>query len=172
MDESIRNSVEPFQVFDCSLIRCATGRASNLASCSRPSASDAVIEHHLMRCVLEDHFELHEFPNDLARWCWAGLGDQMLGEQLGLVDLYHHATLADLRATLLNMVEDRLWGKEQVPACRPGLELHLVESRLIAYDTGERISSLAALLEALVAMPLRSLFFHVHEARRRHGRTG
>jgi hypothetical protein len=175
MDESIRNSVEPFQVFDCSLIRCATGRVcSNLRELLEAlrSASDAVIEHHLMRCVLEDHFELHEFPNDLARWCWAGLGDQMLGEQLGLVDPYHHATLADLRATLLNMVEDRLWGKEQVPACRPGLELHLVESRLIAYDTGERISSLAALLEALVRMPLRSLFFHVHEARRRTAGQG
>ena len=23
---------------------------------------------------LEDHFELHEFPNDLARWCWTESG--------------------------------------------------------------------------------------------------
>jgi hypothetical protein len=136
------------------------------------SVPDAVIEHHLMRCVLEDHFELHEFPNDLARWCWTALGDQMLGEQLGVVDPYHHASLGDLRGTLVNMVEDRLWGKEQVSLCRPGLELHLVESRLIAYDTGERISTLAAFLEALVRMPLRSLFFHVHEARRRTGGHG
>ena len=37
----------------------------------------------MMRCALEDHFELHEFPNDLARWCWDALGDHVLGEQLG-----------------------------------------------------------------------------------------
>ena len=49
---------------------------------------DAVLEHHMMRCALEDHFELYEFPNDLARWCWTALGDNVLGEQLGLVDPY------------------------------------------------------------------------------------
>ncbi len=55
------------------------------------TVSDAVLEHHMMRCVLEDHFELYEFPNDLARWCWSVLGDHVLGEQLGLVDPYQHA---------------------------------------------------------------------------------
>ena len=65
------------------------------------------------------------------------------------------------------MIEDRLWGLDRVPWCRPGLELHLVESRLIAYDTGERIPTPAALVEAIERMSLRSLFFHVHEARRR-----
>ena len=59
-----------------------------------------------------------------------------------------------------------------MPWCRPGLELHLIESRVIAYDTGERFSSLAALAEAIPRLPLRSLFYHVHEARRRTaGRT-
>ena len=38
----------------------------------------------MMRCALEDHFELYEFPNDLARWCWDSLGDQELAEELAL----------------------------------------------------------------------------------------
>ena len=50
------------------------------------TAAERVWEHHMMRRALEDPFELHEFPNDLARWCWDALGDQVLGEQLGLVD--------------------------------------------------------------------------------------
>ena len=54
-----------------------------------------------------------------------------------------------------------------MPWCRPGLELHLVESRLIAYDTGERIVTPAALVEAIERMSSRSLFYHVHDARRR-----
>jgi hypothetical protein len=161
---------EPFCVMDCSLLRCATGRAClNLRELldSVRTAPDAVLEHHMMRCALENHFELHEFPNDFARWCWTALGDNVLGEQLGLIDPYLQPSLAALRALLIDAIEDRLWDVDRIPWCRPGLELHLIESRLIAYDTGERIVTPAALLEAIERMSLRSLFFHVHEARRR-----
>jgi hypothetical protein len=161
---------EPFSVMDCSLVRCATGRAcSNLRELLEAirTVPDAVLEHHMMRCALENHFELHEFPNDLARWCWTVLGDNVLGEQLGLVDPYRLSSTTALRAALVNVIEDRLWGEDHSPWCRPGLELHLVESHLVAYDTGDRISTLAALVEAIERMSSRSLFFHVHDARRR-----
>ncbi len=163
-------ATDDFWVMDCSLLRSATARrCSNLRELLEAvrTVSDAVVEHHMMRCVLEDHFELHEFPNDLARWCWTALGDNVLGEQLGVVDPYRHASTAALRATLVNLLEERLWGLEYVPWCRPGLELHLIESRLIGFDTGERIHTPAALFEAIERMSPRSLFFHVHDARRR-----
>lgn len=163
-------ATEPFCVMDCSLVRCATGRVcSNLRELLEAirTVPDAVLEHHMMRCALEDHFELHEFPNDLARWCWTVLGDNVLGEQLGLVDPYRQPSMTALRSTLVNVIEDRLWGLDNAPWCRPGLELHLVESRLIAYDTGDRVSTPAALAEAIERMSSRSLFFHIHDARRR-----
>jgi hypothetical protein len=163
-------ATEPFCIMDCSLVRSATGRVcSNLRELLEAirTAPDAVLEHHMMRCALEDHFELHEFPNDLARWCWTVLGDNVLGEQLGLVDPYRHLSTSTLRAELVNVVESRLWGLDRVPWCRPGLELHLIESRLIAYDTGDRISTPAAMQDAIERMSSRSLFFHVHDARRR-----
>ena len=146
----------PFCVMDCSLIRCATGRTClNLRELLEAIrvVPDAVLEHHMMRCVLEDHFELYEFPNDLARWCWSVLGDNVLGEQLGLVDPYHLPSGSDLRSTLVNVIESRLWGLDRVPWCRPGQELHLIESRLVAYDTGEQAGTPAALLEAIGACP-------------------
>jgi hypothetical protein len=121
----------------------------------------------MMRCALDDHFELYEFPNDLARWCWDALGDRLLAEQLGLVDPYQHPSMASVRSVLVNMIEDRLWGLERVPWCRPGLELHLISSRVIAFDTGERLGTLAAFAQALPGMSVRSLYFHVHESRRR-----
>jgi hypothetical protein len=168
-------TVEPFALFDCNLARCAVGKTcTNLRELLDVvrTASDATLEHHMMRCALDDHFELYEFPNDLARWCWDGLGDDVLGEQLGLIDPYQHASPATLRAALVNVVEERLWTLDRVPWCRPGLELHLIESRVIAYDTGERFATLAALAEAMSRLPVRSLFYHVHEARRRtQGRT-
>jgi len=167
--------MKPFTLLDCNLARCAVGRScTNLRELLDVvrTASDATLEHHMMRCALDDHFELYEFPNDLARWCWDALGDDVLGEQLGLIDPYQSASPAALRAALINVVEERLWVLERVPWCRPGLELHLIESRLIAYDTGERFATLAALAEAIHRLPLSSLFYHVHEARRRTaGRT-
>jgi hypothetical protein len=164
------DTTQPFCVMDCSLVRRATGRVcSNLRELLEAirTVPDAVVEHHMMRCALEDHFELHEFPNDLARWCWTVLGDNFLGEQLGLVDPYRQTSTSGLRAALINVIEDRLWGLDRVPWCRPGLELHLIESRLIAYDTGERIVTPSALAEAILHMSSRSLFYHIHDAWRR-----
>ncbi len=162
--------MEPFAVFDCSLARCPIGQScSNLREllAALHSIPDNVLEHHMLRCTLEDHFELYEFPNDLARWCWDALGDHVVGEQLGLVDPYRHRSIADLRTKLVEILEDRLWNLERVPWCRPGLELHLLASRVVAYDTGQRIPTPVALAEAIPTMSLRSLFFHVYEARRR-----
>ncbi len=169
------SSSEPFALFDCSLARYAVGKTCTslreLVEVVR-TASDATLEHHMMHCALDDHFELYEFPNDLARWCWDGLGDDALGERLALVDPYQCATAAVLRTALLNVVEERSWQLERVPWSRPGFELHLIESRVIAYDTGERFNTLRELAEAMSTLSLESLFHHVHEARRRTaGRT-
>jgi hypothetical protein len=164
--------IEPFALFDCSLARCAVGKTCTslreLLDVAR-TASDATPEHHMMRCALEDHFELYEFPNDLARWCWEALGDDVLAEQLGLIDPYQHGSTPSLRAALIGVIEERVWELERMPTCRPGRELHLIESRIIAYDTGDRFPTPAALTEAIPTLPLRALFFHVHEARRRTG---
>ncbi|HVU90485.1 MAG TPA: DUF5752 family protein [Pirellulales bacterium] len=159
-----------FVVEDCSLVRCATGRACyNLRELldAMRSMHTMVLEHHLMRCALEDHFELYEFPNDLARWCWDALGDRELAEELALLNPYARQSIEGARAEVVDVLEDHLWALERVPWCRPGLELHLVESRLVAFDTGERFSTLAGLVEALPRMSRRSLFYHVHEAYRR-----
>ncbi len=165
-------ATDAFCVMDCSLVRYATGRAcANLRELLEGirTVPDAVLEHHMMHCALEDHFELHEFPNDLARWCWTGLGDNVLGEAMGLVDPYREPATAALRGMLGDLIEDRLWGTDRTPWCQPGLELHLIGSYLIAYDTGDRAETPAALLEAIQRMSLRSLYYHVHDARRRTG---
>lgn len=164
------SSIDAFAMFDCSLARYGIGRScSNLRELLEAlrTAPDMVLEHHMMRCALEDYFELYEFPNDLARWCWEALGDQMLAEEFSLVDPYSHPSISSLRGALINMVEERLWGMDQVQDCRSGLELHLVGSRLVEFDTGERFATPAALAEAVPKISVRSLFYHVHEAHRR-----
>lgn len=169
------SNTEPFELYDCTLTRCAVGRVcTNLRELLEAvrSVPEAVLEHHMMRCALGDYFELYEFPNDLAHWCWNALGDHVLGEQLGAVDPYQQPSMEALRASLVSTIEDRLWGLDRVPWCRPGMELYLLQSRLVTYDTGERLPTPAAMAEAIERMSTRSLFYHVHEARRRTaGRT-
>ena len=165
-------SIEPFAVFDCSLVRMPIGRScSNMRELleSIRTVPDMVIEHHMTRCALEDHFDLYEFPNDLAHWCWDMLGDHVLAEKLRLVDPYAHQSIESLRAELVNLIEERVWELDRVPTCPPGLELHFVGSRQIAYDTGERLPTPAALFETLPRLSLRSFFYHMHNARRRSG---
>lgn len=162
--------MDSFSIFDCSLARTAIGQScSNLRELLTAirTVPESVLVHHMLRCALEDHFELYEFPNDLARWCWDALGDHVIGEQLGLVDPYRFGSVAAMRAKLEEILEDRLWNLDRVPWCRPGLELHLLSSRVVAYDTLVRIPTPVALAEALPTISRRSLFFHVHEARRR-----
>jgi hypothetical protein len=120
-----------FALHGCSLVRCATGQAcSNLRELLEAlrTVPHAVLQHHMMRCAREDHFELYEFSNDLARWCWDALGERHLAEELALVNPYAFSDIEDLRPAILNPIEDRLWTLDRVPWCRPGLELHLVES--------------------------------------------
>jgi hypothetical protein len=170
MERAAMSAIEPFAVFDCSLARLPIGRScSNLRELLEAirTVPDMVIEHHMTRCVLADYFDLNEFPNELAHWCWNMLGDHMLAEQLGLIDPYQHDSINSLRAELINAIEEHIWGIDRVPSCPPGLELHLVGSRLVAYDTGERITTPTALAEALPLLSLRSYFYHVHNARRR-----
>lgn len=116
-------AAEPFALFDCNLARCALGRScTNLRELldAVRTIPDAAIAHHMMRCALDDHFELYEFPNDLARWCWEALGDDVLGEELGLVDPYQHASVSSLRSALTNVIEARLWNVDRISWCRPG----------------------------------------------------
>jgi hypothetical protein len=124
----------------------------------------------MMRCHLGDWFALDEFPNDLARWCWRELDDHSSGEQLALVDPYRHPSIDSLRREILDLIEERLWSTSQsLPSCAPGMEFHVVGSQLVAYETGLHLETAVALAEQVPRMSLRSLYYHVHDARHRTG---
>ena len=164
---------EPFVVYDCSLVMRATGQwVSNLRELlvAVQQMDSLVLQHHMTRCHLGDWFMLEEFPNDFARWCWRDLEDRAAGERLALVDPYRHLSHDALRKEIIEVLEDRLWAIGQAaPSCPAGMEFHLVGSQLVAYETGVRLETMAALAENLPQMSLRSLYYHVHDARRRRG---
>ena len=141
-----------FAVMDCSLVRCATGRVcSNLRELLEAVRTRAGrgpgASHDALRPG--GPFRTARVSQRLGPLVLDGPGRQRAGRTTGPGRPLPAAVDRGPAAALVNMIEDRLWGLDRVPWCRPGLELHLVESRLIAYDTGERIATPAALLEAI-----------------------
>ena len=164
--------MDHFAVFDCSLARRAVGQScSNLRELltALRNVPDNVLEHHMLRCPLEDHFELYEFPNDLARWCWDALGDHVVGEQLGLVDPYRHPshvgpacqTRGDYRKSAVDY-------RNVCRGAAPGSELHLWPA-CGGLRYGQHITTPVELAEAITEFA-RSLFFHVQKPTP-HGRA-
>ena len=93
-----------------------------------------------------------------------------------LLDPYQHSPMSEVRAAIVNAIEERIGGMERVPRCRAGLELHLVVSRRFAFDTGERIPAPVALAEGLQmdrpSIGSRAITHRSYPDRRRRGGGG
>lgn len=60
------------------------------------------------------------------------MGNRLWREQKALIDPNRCGSLNNLRQAIVDVLEERRWTLDRVPRCRPGLELHLIKSRLIA----------------------------------------
>lgn len=161
---------QPFLVKDCALITLATGlRAQNLRElrdriqqCPLQS-----IEHHFFFSQLQPSFDDPEYHNDFALWARRALHDSPLAERLGVLDPLKYADLEGLRATLLDVVEERLSESEMVPWASTRHEFAFLRSQVVVFDTGMRAETPAALAELIPHLSTGSVFYHFVEARRR-----
>jgi len=163
--------MNPFHVMDCALLVRASGLPpavnlrelrDRLAACS-----EAVLYHHFCETPLRPFLGNPDYRNDFAVWAKLHLNDRVLAERLGLLDPYEFASIAELRAAVLELVDERLAESVMVPWARPGEEFHFQEATTVVFDTGERIAEARALPEAVLRMSDGSLYFHFLEARRR-----
>jgi hypothetical protein len=166
-----RNAMKPFEIKDCTLLQKMSGlpAAINLrelrdriASCSRN-----VLYHHFCETLLAPAFDYPEYRNDFAVWANRRLGDEILAERLGIIDPYASASMDELRKVVLDIFDERLNEAETVPSASRGNEFYFMETTLVVFDTGQRISHPDELPSSIQNMTNSSLYFHVLEARRR-----
>ena len=160
-----------FEIKDCSLLIRMSGLPSavNLRELrDRVSVcSPDVLYHHFCETPLAPSFDYPDYRNDFAVWAKWRLGDEILAERLGMIDPYLFPSMEELRATALEIIDDRLGEVTMIPWARPGHEFYFMQAITVAFDTGERIRHPDDLHSAIDRMTNGSIYFHVLEARRR-----
>ncbi|MDI7267827.1 MAG: DUF5752 family protein [Myxococcota bacterium] len=162
--------MEPFVFHDAHVLRVATGRSvvnlRELLAALR-DCDAGILRHHLFRFPLDPAYDFSAYGHELAWWAENGLQDAVLAERLGNFDPYDDPEPEALRAALLDIVEDHLMSIAHVPWARPGRELHLMRSIVVAYPVGREAGSLAELRDAILVASRGSLYYHFFEARTR-----
>jgi len=163
--------MKPFEVKDCALLMRMSGLppAMNLRELRDRIAicDEDVLYHHFCETTLRPMFDDPDYRNDFAVWSKLYLGDRVLAERLGILDPYSFAGMEELRAVVLEIIDDRLGELTVIPWVRPGDEFFFKQSTTVVFDTGERIEDPKDLHRAIQRMTNGSVYYHFLEALRR-----
>src|ERR1043166_2145580 len=69
---------------------------------------ESSIYFHTHRFLQQHHYLSPEPPNDFAYWVISVLSEDALGERLSSIDIIQFQHIADLRQTIVNVIEEYL----------------------------------------------------------------
>jgi hypothetical protein len=163
--------MKTFEVKDCALLMRMSGLppAMNLRELRDRIAAcgENVLYHHFCETTLRPTFNDPDYRNDFAAWARLYMRDRVLAERLGIIDPYAFDTMEELRAAVLDVIDDRLGEVTMIPWVRPGDEFLFREAITVIFDTGERIRNPRELAPAILRMTDGSIYYHFLEALRR-----
>lgn len=163
--------MEDFIIQDCTLLSRTSdvSPAINLRELRDRIANcrQQVLYHHFCETPLVPCFDNPDYHNDFAVWALLYLDDKILAEQLGIINPYLYTDLEILRAQVLEVLDQRLSEVYALPTCQSGSEFFFTEAVTVVFDTGLRVTSPAALPEAIGRMTNGSIYYHFLESRRR-----
>ncbi|MBI3333149.1 MAG: hypothetical protein HYZ93_03570 [Candidatus Omnitrophica bacterium] len=163
---------EPFQFCTRLSLQEATGLAARtipqLLKYLR-AVPGSVIYHHTHRFLQEHQYLTPEPPNDFAYWVTEVLGEKALGEQLNSIDTVQLSSIRALRERLAQTLE--LYLKAHPPTglrrARPEEAFHFIRTISVIFPTPYRVSDLNGFAQALEAVSINSLYYHIFESRLR-----
>jgi hypothetical protein len=131
------------------------------------------IYHHTHRFLQQHNHLCPEPPNDFAFWITNTLGLDGLGEQLASIDTIKFTRINDLRDALITVIEKSLLpGNGMTASCHEGEEFHFMSCRTFVFSTDFRAADIGEFIQAMRAISLNSLYYHVFESRLRLGKVG
>jgi len=165
----------PFRFYTSLVLQEATGvRAATLPTLAKwlRKVPDSCIYHHTHYFLLQHQYLTPEPSNDFAYWVTEVLGEEPLGELLASIDIVEHPSLQSLREALAGVIDRYL---TQHPSARfkfvtEGGEFFFVKSTHVIMPTPYTASNLLEFAQALECVSIRSLYFHLFDARLRVGR--
>lgn len=167
-------AVQPFRFHTSVVLEESTGlRAVTLPELVRilQTVPLSCVYHHTHHFLLQHHYLSPAPSNDFAYWVTEVLGEEPLGELLSSVDTMEFSTLHGLRRALVQVIEGYL---TRNPTARfkfatEGEEFFFLKSILIVMPTPSVAATLEQFAEALQQVSIRSLYFHIFDARLRLG---
>ena len=166
-----KKAAQPFHFCTRLNLRELTGlRARNLRELVEiiKTVSGSCIFHHT-HIFLQQHLRLSpEHPNDFGYWVTEALGEHKLGEELASIDLLEYRSIRELREKIVTVIERNLFErKESLRAAPKGREFEFVKSHSFILPTRYTAHNLSQFIKVLKRVTVRSVYFHVFEARLR-----
>ncbi len=160
-----------FVVRDCTLLSRMSGirEAANLRELRERvgACGENVLYHHFSETLLRPSFDYPDYHNDFAVWAKLYLDDRVLAERLGILDPYGVESIEELRAMMLDILDERLSELPINPSVMKGNEFYFLEATTIVFETGDIIEEPSELPVKIGNMTNGSIFYHFIEARRR-----
>ncbi|HVA82071.1 MAG TPA: DUF5752 family protein [Candidatus Binataceae bacterium] len=161
---------QPFEFCSRLNLTLLTGRrARDLAELveNLRSVPGSVIYHHTHHFLVQHQHLSPEPPNDFAYWVSNILLERRLGEELAAIDVMRFATIHDLRAALVRVIEANLERTREVRAAPLGQEFHFMRSVSFVLPTGVRATGLREFRNALAYVSRSAISYHMFDARLR-----
>lgn len=164
------NGGRTFAFKDCALAAIATGRrAQNLRELRDQLVqvdADSVY-YHFWGGRLRPQFDEPEYNNDFAAWSRHALHDHVMAERLSMIDPMEFNTLEELRAELVDMIEERLSEQECLPWAKADEQFSFIRSQIVVFDTHRSIRAPEQLAREIPESSTSSIFYHFIDARMR-----
>ena len=125
------------------------------------------IYYHTHSYFLRHFYLAGQYPNDFANWAAIQVRDRVLGEKLGAVTLLPPKSIEDVRAEIIDIVDDHLSEIKMVPAVVYGEPFYFMKSRIIEVPLGVKTKDLAGFVKALEKVHASAVYNHIFEARLR-----
>ncbi|CCB85947.1 MULTISPECIES: DUF5752 family protein [Parachlamydia] len=164
------NFNNPFFIKNCAIATIATGDKANSLSELRDkllTISHDSIYYHFWSRRLFSQFTHPEYPNDFSLWSHLSLHDEYLAERLSILDPTDYENLEDLRADLIDIIEQRLEEIPPVAWVQRGDPFHFIRSSLIVFETPYRIDTPFDLPQMIQNLSPNNIFYHFIDARSR-----
>ncbi|MFQ6671841.1 MAG: DUF5752 family protein [Candidatus Tectimicrobiota bacterium] len=128
------------------------------------------IYFHTYSYFLRHSYHKGPYPNDFASWVAREIGDDVLGERLGILNPFAFDSVEALRHEIISIIDDHLHAIQMVPRGVHGEPFEFMSSRIIEIPTHIEVETFEDFVAALAKVDASVLYFHVFEAQLRMGK--
>ena len=125
----------------------------------------SVIYYHTHVFLEQHQFASPEPPNAFAYWVTHTIGDEVLGEKLGSIDICQYYTIRALREKMIEVIEGHLFDISEIRNASEGKEFDFTKTRSFIFPLPYVANDLGEFVNALKKISLYSLHYHMFNAR-------